>query len=98
MYCQTRLTKQVITQHEKGEIICEDTGLGFERTDEIVVIQIFQQGRTTEDKQAMFAALAERLSTVCDVKKTDLIISCVENNREDWSFGQGEAQFLTGKL
>lgn len=78
--------------------MCEDTGLGFERTDEIVVVQIFQQGRTTEDKKVMFETLAERLESVCGVRKTDLIISCVENKKEDWSFGQGEAQFLTGKL
>jgi phenylpyruvate tautomerase PptA (4-oxalocrotonate tautomerase family) len=64
----------------------------------LVVIQIFQQGQTIEDKQEMFAALATHLSTVCGLAKTDLVISCVENKPEDWSFGYGEAQFLIGKL
>ncbi|KAK5738774.1 hypothetical protein LTR17_005709 [Elasticomyces elasticus] len=89
---------QVITQHEPGDIICEDTNLGFERTDDIVFIQIFQQGRTADVKQATYAALAERLGAECGVKGNDLIISCSENKREDWSFGRGEAQFLTGAL
>ncbi|TKA66665.1 hypothetical protein B0A55_09026 [Friedmanniomyces simplex] len=89
---------QIITQHEPGDIICEDTNLGFERTEYIVFIQIFQQGRSAEVKQATYGALAERLSADCGVKKTDLLISCVENKREDWSFGLGEAQFMTGSL
>ncbi|KAK3046133.1 hypothetical protein LTR09_012359 [Extremus antarcticus] len=89
---------QIVTQHEKGEIICDDTNLGFKRTDDLVVVQVFQQGRTTEDKKNMFAALADRLSTECGLKKTDLVISCVENKPEDWSFGLGEAQFLNGDL
>ena len=89
---------QIITQHEPGEIICEDTGLGFERTDDLVFVQVFQQGRTAEDKQNMFAGLAERLEAECGLKGTDLIISCAENKKEDWSFGMGEAQFMTGAL
>ncbi len=93
-----RLSCQIVTQHEKGEIICDDTNLGFKRTDDLVVVQVFQQGRTTEDKKNMFAALADRLSTECGLKKTDLVISCVENKPEDWSFGLGEAQFLNGDL
>jgi hypothetical protein len=30
---------QIITQHEEGEIICEDTNLGFERTNKICFIR-----------------------------------------------------------
>jgi hypothetical protein len=28
----------------------------------------------------------------------DLIVSITENDDEDWSFGHGRAQFLTGEL
>ena len=38
---------QIITEHPVGQIIAEDTGLGYTRTDGVTVIQIFQQGRTT---------------------------------------------------
>ncbi|TVY90875.1 putative tautomerase [Lachnellula willkommii] len=34
----------------------------------------------------------------CGVPGTDLIISCSANTREDWSFGMGRAQFITGDL
>jgi phenylpyruvate tautomerase PptA (4-oxalocrotonate tautomerase family) len=89
---------QIITEHPVGHIIAEDTGLGFERTDGVVVIQIFQQGRSAEQKSAAFAALASRLAAECGVKPADLIVSVSANRREDWSFGLGEAQFLTGRL
>ncbi|MEQ4499419.1 tautomerase family protein, partial [Nocardioides kribbensis] len=52
---------QVVTEHPAGQIIAEDTGLGYERTDGIVVVQVFQQGRDAEQKQALYRALADRL-------------------------------------
>ncbi|PQE25456.1 4-oxalocrotonate tautomerase protein [Rutstroemia sp. NJR-2017a BBW] len=89
---------QIITQHEPYEIICEDTGLGFERTEKLVFIQIFQQGRSREVKEATMAELAKRLGDECGVPGTDLIISVAANTKEDWSFGMGRAQFITGEL
>ncbi|GAA3692725.1 tautomerase family protein [Microlunatus aurantiacus] len=89
---------QIITEHPVGHIIAEDTGLGFERTAGVVVIQIVQQGRTAEQKKAAYAQLAKRLEAECEVAPTDLIVSVVANGREDWSFGLGRAQFLEGDL
>ena len=78
--------------------MCLDTGLGFERTQDLVCIQIFQQGRDRAKKEASFAALAKRLQAECGVQGYDLIIAVSGNLQEDWSFGYGEAQFLNGKL
>ena len=89
---------QIITEHDEGQIIAEDTKLGFERTDGIVIIQIFQQGRSNEQKAAMYAELAKRLEAECGVRPEDLIISVMANRHADWSFGLGEAQFVTGTL
>ncbi|KAG9560723.1 4-oxalocrotonate tautomerase, partial [Aureobasidium melanogenum] len=89
---------QVITQHEPYELIFEDTGLGIQRTEKLILIQIFQQGRNADQKQAIYATLAERLEKECGVPKTDLVVSCSANTKEDWSFGLGRAQFLTGDL
>ena len=79
-------------------MICWDTGLGIERTDDIVFVQVFQQGRTREKKQAMFAELAKQLKEQCGVQGNDLLITLAANEKEDWSFGFGRAQFLTGEL
>jgi phenylpyruvate tautomerase PptA (4-oxalocrotonate tautomerase family) len=89
---------QIITEHLRGHIIAEDTGLGFERTDGIVIIQIFQQGRSTEQKVAAYAELAKRLDAECGVRPEDLIISMNANRHVDWSFGLGRAQFIDGSL
>jgi phenylpyruvate tautomerase PptA (4-oxalocrotonate tautomerase family) len=89
---------QIITEHPVGHIIAEDTGLGFERTTGVTVIQIFQQGRSEAQKKAMYREMASRLHTRCHIAPTDLILSIVTNALEDWSFGLGRAQFLEGDL
>ncbi|RFU81938.1 4-oxalocrotonate tautomerase [Trichoderma arundinaceum] len=95
---QLRKIGDIFSQHEPWEIICWDTGLGFERTDDIVNIQIFAQGRNRDQKIAMYAALGERLEKECGLKGNDLLISVSPNTKEDWSFGFGRAQFITGEL
>lgn len=88
---------QVITSRPAATIVAEDAGLGFERTDP-VVIQIFtQRGRSTEQKQRLYAAIADALEPV-GVAPSDVFIGYVENGPEDWSFGFGRAQYLTGEL
>ena len=89
---------QIVETLPVGSIIAEDTGLGLERSDGVVILHITQQGRTTEQKQAIYAALSERLAAAGLVRPEDLIVSVVHNDREDWSFGLGRAQFLTGEL
>lgn len=89
---------QIITEHPVGHIIAEDTGLGLERSDGVVVLQVFQQGRSQEQKQTLFRVLAERLDAAGLVRPDDLIVSINSNQLEDWSFGRGRAQFLTGEL
>ncbi|MDM7489738.1 tautomerase family protein [Rhodococcus sp. GXMU-t2271] len=89
---------QLISEHKPGLIVAEDTGLGFDRTGDILIVQVVQQGRTRDQKQTMYRALAERLQTETGLAPTDLIISVVENTREDWSFGNGVAQFVENLL
>ena len=89
---------QIIHEHRPGRIIAEDTGLGFERTDDVVVIQVTQQGRGEEQKKALYAELANRLQKRVGLAPSDLIVSVTENTRDDWSFGLGRAQFLEGDL
>jgi phenylpyruvate tautomerase PptA (4-oxalocrotonate tautomerase family) len=89
---------QVIDEHSSRNLILQDTGLGFERSDDRVLVQVFQQGRSEEQKKALYSRLAERLEAECGVAPTDLMVSVAANGREDWSFGLGRAQFLEGDL
>lgn len=89
---------QVITEHPATQIIAQDAGLGFERTEGVVVIQIFtQRGRTDEAKTTLYATIHDRLAGV-GVASEDVFIGYVENGPQDWSFGFGRAQYLTGEL
>jgi phenylpyruvate tautomerase PptA (4-oxalocrotonate tautomerase family) len=88
----------ILTEHTAGQIFAQDAGLGFERTSDVVMIQIFTQGgRSQEAKQALFAAVAARLGEL-GVGGENVFIGYVENTPGDWSFGFGRAQYVTGEL
>ena len=88
----------IITEHPVGQIVAQDAGLGFERSSGVVMIQIFTQvGRSREAKQSLFAAIAARLGEI-GVPGEDVFLGYVENTADDWSFGFGRAQYVTGEL
>jgi len=88
----------ILTEHPIGQIVAQDAGLGFERTPDVVMIQIFtQSGRSQLAKQSLFAAIAARLSAE-GIAGEDVFIGYVENSAGDWSFGFGRAQYVTGEL
>ncbi|AXJ10110.1 tautomerase family protein [Arthrobacter sp. PM3] len=88
----------VLTEHPRGQIVAQDAGLGFERTPDVVMIQIFTQGgRSQAAKQSLFAAIADKLAGL-GIAGTDVFIGYVENTAGDWSFGFGRAQYVTGEL
>ncbi|NGZ76666.1 tautomerase family protein [Saccharibacillus alkalitolerans] len=89
---------QIVHQHPAHELVIEDTGLGYPRTRDIVVISVVSKTRTTEQKQRLYALLAEYLRRDCGIAPTDLIVSIAENGEADWSFGMGKAQFVEGLL
>ncbi|MCW2672421.1 MAG: 4-oxalocrotonate tautomerase [Frankiales bacterium] len=88
----------IITEHKPGRMILGSTGLGYQRSPEAMVIQFTEQGRDREQKEALYRTLAERLHDAIGLRGEDLIVSVVANKGEDWSFGLGHAQFLTGEL
>ena len=88
----------ILTEHDEGQIFAQDAGLGFERSRNVVMIQIFTQGgRSQNAKQSLFAAIAEKLAAV-GVAGEDVFLGYVENTAGDWSFGFGRAQYVTGEL
>ena len=89
---------QVVNLHSADDVIALDTGLGIERSERLVVVHVVSRRRTTEQKQRFYALLAENLRRDCGLDPADLIIAITENGDEDWSFGGGRAQFLTGDL
>jgi phenylpyruvate tautomerase PptA (4-oxalocrotonate tautomerase family) len=88
----------IITEHKPGRMSLGSTGLGYQRSSEAMVIQITEQSRDRYQKEALYRTLAEQLHTAIGLRPEDLIVSMVASNLEDWSFGLGRAQFLTGEL
>jgi phenylpyruvate tautomerase PptA (4-oxalocrotonate tautomerase family) len=88
---------QVVTSRPAATIVAEDAGLGFERTDPVIVQIFTQRGRSDEQKQRLYGAIADALGGA-GVEPQDVFIGYVENGPQDWSFGFGRAQYLTGEL
>ncbi|WP_010511228.1 MULTISPECIES: tautomerase family protein [Komagataeibacter] len=89
---------QIIYEHKKSRVRIEDTGLGIARTDEVMIISVTTRPRTVDEKTAFYRLLTEALTAKCGIASSDVMVNYVENTDADWSFGNGEAQFLTGKL
>jgi phenylpyruvate tautomerase PptA (4-oxalocrotonate tautomerase family) len=88
----------IVNELPEGRIIAEDAGLGFERSRDVVMIQIFtQRGRTDEKKAELFDRIANGLASL-GVAGENVFIGYVENGPQDWSFGFGRAQYMTGEL
>lgn len=85
---------QIIAEHDQNSLIHDPGYLGIARTDGIVIIQItLNEGRSTEMKKAFYAAVAEHLHAELGIRKEDVFINLVEVKKENWSFGNGMAQY-----
>ena len=87
---------QIITRRDTTELNIPDSYLGIKYTDKIVIIQItLNSGRSTELKQKLYKRVAEDLNKDLNIRKEDVFISLVEVAKENWSFGNGEAQYAS---
>jgi len=51
-------------------------------------------GRSIDQKKALYRAVAENLHVRLGIRKQDVMIVLTENELIDWSFGNGEAQYV----
>ena len=87
---------QVIHEHEKANFIFAKSYLDVAHTDDLVIIQItFNEGRSTAQKQALYKAIAEGIHASTGLGINDVFVNLVEVKRENWSFGNGVAQYVT---
>jgi 4-oxalocrotonate tautomerase len=84
----------VVSEHDESEFQFSRTYLDIARSDDLVIIQITANNtRTVEQKKAFFARIAELLSQNPGLRKEDIFINLVEVAKENWSFGNGIAQY-----
>ncbi|MHC2254038.1 4-oxalocrotonate tautomerase [Bradyrhizobium embrapense] len=69
--------------------------LGIRRSDDLVIIQItVSNTRPVAQKQKLYRRIAERLTESPGLRTEDIFINLVEVLPENWSFGNGEAQYV----
>jgi 4-oxalocrotonate tautomerase len=87
---------QVITEHPTGGLVMDPTYLGIQRTESAIIIQVtMNEGRTLDMKRAFYKAVADGLHERLGLRREDVVINLVEVKKENWSFGNGEAQYAT---
>lgn len=83
-----------ITELETNNINNSGDYAGVDRSDDVVFIQItLNAGRTIEQKKALYAEIAKRLEEDPGIRPEDVVINLLEVSKEDWSLGNGKAQY-----
>jgi 4-oxalocrotonate tautomerase len=87
---------EIIAEHSKDDLQFDRDYLGVHRSDDCIFLQItLNAGRTLETKQRFYKAVADGLHEGLGLRREDVFISLVEVQKENWSFGNGEAQYAS---
>lgn len=87
---------QILNEHDGEHFIFDPQYLGIQRSDQLAIIQItLNEGRTLEQKKALYQAIAHSLNTQLGIRLEDVFINLVEVKKENWSFGNGIAQYAS---
>jgi hypothetical protein len=85
---------QIITEHPKSDLIFDPGYLGIARSEALVMIQItLNEGRSLELKKRLYQSIADQLNSRLSIRREDVFVNLVEVKKENWSFGNGEAQY-----
>jgi phenylpyruvate tautomerase PptA (4-oxalocrotonate tautomerase family) len=87
---------QVVGEHEADDFLFDADYLGIHRSDDLVMIQItWNEGRAVEQKQALYKAIVDGLAAKPGLRPEDVFINLIEVKKENWSFGNGVAQYAS---
>ena len=85
----------IVTEHQPEDFIYDRHYFNIERSDDFLLIQLtVSNTRTLAQKQALFARIVERLTEDPGLRPEDVFINLVEVTPENWSFGNGVAQYV----
>ena len=91
----TRDRFQSITEHRASTLRFDPSYLDIERDEGFILVRItLRNGRSTDTKRAFYSRLSQLLAQRADVRPENVTVVMMENNREDWSFGNGRANYL----
>jgi 4-oxalocrotonate tautomerase len=85
----------IVNEHDAGNLDHAELYLGISYSEDLVFIQItVSDTRNTATKQALFARIATLLAEKPGLRKEDVFINLLECKTENWSFGNGIAQYV----
>ena len=85
---------QVVAEHAPDTLIIDPTYLGIARSADALIIQLtLNEGRTLDVKKAFYQAVVDGLHARVGLRREDVVINLVEVKKENWSFGNGIAQY-----
>lgn len=85
---------QVISDYDAESFLFDSDYIGIHRTDDLVIIQItWNEGRNPEQKKALYKAIADGLHSAVGLRREDVFINLIEVKKENWSYGNGVAQY-----
>jgi len=83
-----------IREHDAANFRYGASYLGIARSNDLVFIQITANNtRSMEQKQALFRRIAELLGESPGIRSEDVFVNLVEVAKENWSLGNGVAQY-----
>jgi 4-oxalocrotonate tautomerase family enzyme len=87
---------ELVSEYDADNFLFDPDYLGIHRTNDLVIIQItWNEGRTVEQKKQFYKAIADGLAESLGIRREDVFINLVEVKKENWSFGNGEAQYAS---
>ena len=90
---------QVIMEHPKDGLQFDLDYLGIHRSDDCVFLQItLNSGRSVELKQRLYEAIASQLHQSLQLRREDVFINLIEVPKENWSYGNGQAQYVSPQI
>ena len=84
----------VVHEHDEADFVFSPRYLGIARDDDLVIVQITANNtRTVEQKKALVSAVAAHLGREPGVRPENVLVQLIEVAKENWSFGNGIAQY-----
>jgi len=83
-----------IDEYDKSNFLYDKNYLEIARDDDLVIVQItVNNTRGPEKKKALYARIAELLAKNPGIRPENILVNLLEVPKENWSFGNGIAQY-----
>jgi phenylpyruvate tautomerase PptA (4-oxalocrotonate tautomerase family) len=84
----------VIGSHASEDMLYDSSYIGIEYQNIIFIEITLVHGRSEEKKLSLYRAITNNLVSGAGIRPQDVVIILTENDRANWSIGNGEAQLL----